>query len=377
MMEFENPNGRFVRTDMGHKAFVPSTLPPEFDVEELVPLISEASNLVGRLGGMGRGLEPRLLVRAQMINEAVQSSKIEGSQVSLSDLYYHRISPAELESYPIGPSEVNSYTEALEVALEKISNGANIDLDLMNECHKILMRHNQRVAKGAFRERQNWIASEGSNIENAKYVPPPPKMVPNLMDDLVEFMRNPPRRFVPLLQCAIVHYQFEAIHPYEDGNGRIGRMLIPLMLAERNILDGPLLYLSKYIADNKSKYYKLLLDVSSDGQWTEWIRFFLMAVIEQARSYIDMIKKLDKLYNAYRDRAGALQVSINVVDALDIVFDEIYITRRMIADGLDVSDATAKNIVDKLVEIGILEYAETYKTRKVYLAREVFSLIAR
>lgn len=378
MQEFAKPSGTFLKTSSGHKSFIPAFLPPMFDFTELIPLISEASNLIGMLNGLGKNLKnPHLLIKPQLMKEAVQSSKIEGSQVSLSDLYHQQIGTEEKVNQVIDSEEVTNYVDALEMALNRVSDGTDIDLNLINECHKMLLRGVRGTDSiiGSLRTKQNWIGPDNSKIEAARYIPPIPERVPDLIENLIDFTEGPPRRFIPLLQCAIVHYQFEAIHPYEDGNGRIGRLMIPLMLANRHLLSVPLLYLSGYIEQHKEKYYELLLNVSCKSEWIEWVRFFLLAVIHQSKVAIQLIEDLDKLRVEYIKKTNIKKISGSVIKIIDILFESPIITRGLVEDRLNVTHVTAKNAIDKLVKLEILKDLGIYKTRKVYGAEEIYQLL--
>ena len=378
MKRFTAPSGTFIKNDKGYDSFIPKNLPPEFDIVKLVPLISEASNLVGMLNGYGKNVpNPYLLINPQLMNEAVQSSKIEGSQVSLSDLYHYKINTIKKKFRIIDPEEVNNYVDALEMALRKVSNKEDIDLNLINECHMILLHSVRRkeTAQGSLRTKQNWIGLMGSSIKNAKYVPPPPEIVLKLMENLIDFMNNPPRQFIPLIQCAIVHYQFEAIHPYEDGNGRIGRLLIPLMLANKKLLSIPLLYISEYIEQHKKEYYKLLFNVSSKGNWVDWIRYFLLAIIHQAKMSIELIEELVKLRKYYLEKTNIKHISVTVIKIIDILFEMPIITRARIVRKLGVTDKVAKSGLEKLVELGILHDLGIIRTARVYMAKEIYLLV--
>lgn len=379
MKGFSNPSGRLVRTDEGYDSFIPNRLPPKVDLAKLIFHINEASNLVGTLNGFGKKLpNPHLLIRPQLMKEAVQSSKIEGSQVSLSDLYRYQIGIRESKDALIDSEEVNNYVDALEMALKRVADGEAIDLKLLNECHKMLLRgvRGGETSVGGLRRKQNWIGTGHSDIWNATYVPPIPSKVSELMDDLIGFMEDPPRDCVPLIQCAIVHYQFETIHPYEDGNGRIGRLLIPLMLADRALLSVPLLYLSGYMEQNKARYYELLMNVRSRSEWVEWINFFLSAVISQAQSSISLIERLDALHEEYRSKTDVGPVSGTVIKIIDLIFQTPILTRRRVEDKLGVSNATAKRGIDRLVEIGILKHVGVVDAKNMYIAKEVYNLIS-
>ena len=378
MKEFTQPNGIFVKTKEGYNSFIPKLLPPDFEFAELIPLISEASNLIGILNGVGKKLRnPHLLIKPQLMREAVQSSKIEGSQVSLSDLYHYQIDTRGNETGIIDSREVYNYVNVLEMSLKKVSNNSDIDLDLINGCHKMLLEgvRGNETTRGSLRTKQNWIGLIGSRITNASYVPPIPEKVPELMANLIDFMDNPSHRFIPLFQCAIVHYQFEAIHPYEDGNGRIGRLLLPLMLANKKLLDVPLLYLSGYIEQNKEKYYELLLNVSSKSNWVEWIRYFLHAVIHQAKISINLIEKLDKLREDYVEKTNVKKISGTVLKIVDILFGTPVITRKIVEKELHISNLSAKNGLERLIELEILTDYGISGGKRVYVAKEIFEII--
>ncbi len=202
MEDFPKPNGIFVKTDKRLDSFVPNLLPPELDLTKLMVYANEASHLIGTLNGFGRHLQnPHLLIRPQLMKEAVQSSKIEGSQVSLSDLYRYEIGIRDKQDGVMDSEEVSNYVDALEVSLEKVGDGAVLNLELINECHKILLRgvRGNYTNIGKLREQQNFIGRT-SRIEEARYIPPVPSKVPELMENLISFMDSPPHNISPLLQ---------------------------------------------------------------------------------------------------------------------------------------------------------------------------------
>ncbi len=369
-------SGTFTTIDGNAQAFIPALLPPTLNKEKFFVLGVEASRQIGLLDGLGRKLKnPRLLMKSQLMKEAVQSSKIEGSQVSLSDLYQYQLS-RKVENEQ---QEVINCADALEMALHKVSNGQNIDLDLLNECHKMLFRgvRGNEILVGKLRKRQNWIGKVLSNIETARYVPPPPDKVPKLMENLIMFI-NSSQELNPLIRCAIVHSRFEAIHPYDDGNGRIGRLLIPLMLSDLQLLQTPLLYISEYIYAHQQEYYDLLLGVSHNNDWYKWINFFLKAMIHQARISVALLDELDELHAKYIKTIYAeKRTSTTRIKIIDMIFKTPFITRSLVRDELNVNDETAKNNLAKLVDLGILEILDRDTRSYMYLAREVYNLINR
>jgi Fic family protein len=267
---FTKPFGTMVTNKDGHTTFVPKGLPPVINYDEsLTALIAEASIQLGNLSGIGKLMpNPHILIRPYLKREAVLSSKIEGTQASIMDVFRFEAGGmgAEREKKEKRIIEVVNYVDALDGCIRAVHGGASIDLQMIKEAHRILM-HNvrgQELEPGKFRTMKNWIGIEGTKIDDATYVPPAQEHIEKLLLDLEAFIQNPPGRIPVLVQCAMVHYMFEEIHPFSDGNGRIGRLLISLLLAQRKLLGQPLLYLSAYIERNKTQYYSLLLKVSRE-----------------------------------------------------------------------------------------------------------------
>lgn len=271
-----------MRTDYEQLTFLPEKLPPKINYDEsLTALISEASIQLGNLSGIGKLIpNPNLLISPYLRREAVLSSKIEGTQASILDVFRLEAGGMmeEKERETKRVIEVVNYVQALNECLDYVQNGKQIDITMIKNAHKVLMNkvRGQELQPGEFRTVQNWIGIDGTKIDDATYVPPPSEYVDDRMDDLVKFIQDPPGRIPVIVQCAMIHYLFEAIHPFGDGNGRIGRLLIPVLLAQRKLLDQPLLYISAYLEQNKSRYTTLLLKVSQENSWVEWISFFCM-----------------------------------------------------------------------------------------------------
>src|SRR5215210_6228035 len=274
--------GRLVSVGDRRWAFVPESLPPKLDYgPPLAAALSEADRTLGELAGLGRTLpNPYLLTRPFLRREAVLSSRIEGTRASLVDLFAFEVEPplfAEPERSD-DVQEVGNYVRALEHSMARLEE-LPISQRLLQEMHAVLMEgmRGQQRDPGEFRRILNWIGPPGSGLDEATYVPPPPAEIPTALTELERYVHGD-TGLLPLLDIALVHYQFEAIHPFLDGNGRIGRLLITLMLIERDLLPEPLLYLSAYFERHRGAYYDHLLAVSQKGEWEGWLLFFLRGV---------------------------------------------------------------------------------------------------
>ena len=313
-----SPCGHLVLVPEGVNAFVPDPLPRELSPSmSLIHLLSEASRAVGTLAGVGETVpNPRLLIRPFVTQEAVLSSRIEGTNATMTDLFRFEVSP---RSRPKGDvREVANHISAFEIGLERL-NDLPLCLRLINEVHSRLMSgvrgHEKRP--GELRMTQVWIGPQyDTPIEEATYVPPPATLVRDLLLDWETFT-NERSKMPPLIQCALMHYQFEAIHPYADGNGRIGRLLISLFLAERKILPLPLLYLSAYFERNRNEYYDQLFQLSASGDWEAWITFFLTGILEQADEALLRIRRVRDLHDSYRERLREYHGSGHMFQMLD------------------------------------------------------------
>ncbi len=379
---FTKPFGNLVKNRDGHLTFVPDSLPPQINYDEsLTGLISEASIQLGNLSGIGKLMpNPHLLIRPYLRREAVLSSKIEGTQASIMDVFRFEAGEisGEKENEEKRITEVVNYVRALDECLDAVNKGTSIDLEMIKKAHRILMQdvRGHELEPGKFRTIQNWIGLEGTKIENATYVPPAPEYLNDLLSSLEKFIQNPPGRISVLVQCAMMHYQFEAIHPFSDGNGRIGRLLIPLLLAQRKVLDLPLLYLSAYIERNKSQYYSLLLQVSQDSAWEEWIRFFLLGVIIQAGDAVNNIQRLMALKATYDQKLRAKRASGSMIRLMDYLFSNPVITIPGAAKYLEVTYPPAKSAVENLKNIGILAEQNDKERGKVFVAKEIMDLLS-
>lgn len=292
---FPTSAGRVVRQSTGYFAFVPTLPPLDLPLDrEVVLALSHADAALGELSGLGRQLpNPHLLIDPLIRREAVLSSRIEGTRATLTDIFLSEAGqPEQGQAEAADVQEVLNYVGALRHGLGRLSE-LPLSLRLVNELHAKLMTGDRGnfATPGEFRRSQNWIGPAGSTPVTAPYVPPPVDELPRLLGAWENYLHV--HDAVPdLVQCALMHEHFEAIHPYLDGNGRVGRLLITLFLVERGRLSQPLLYLSDFIERHRTDYYRLLMRVRTHGEWAEWIRFFLAGVEETARDSLRRVRAL-------------------------------------------------------------------------------------
>lgn len=377
-------SGRLVETwyeDKPCLAFVPHPLPPDLSMNdmELLLTLSDADRALGELAGLGRTTpNPQLLIRPFIRREAVLSSKIEGTQTGIADLYAYEAGQLSLPGIVSASAvddaqEVLNYVHTLEYGLEQLKNSP-VDLVLIQNMHKRLMKgvRGARVVPGEFRTGQNWIG--GATIRSADFVPPPVPEMKEALNSLEKYLLMG-HDFQPLVRLAFIHYQFEAIHPFGDGNGRTGRLLLPLLMVHWNLLPEPLLYLSAFFEKRRQEYNDLLLAVSEQGMWHEWIVFFLHGVCEQARDAIKRAKQVQDLQRDWHERLKTLKVPSRLLGLADKLFDTPFIT---IPDAQGIltttSYQTAKRSVLRLVEAGILRQLHEEEYGKVFVADEIVTL---
>jgi Fic family protein len=376
--DFHAPEaGRVVRLPQGYAAFVPAPLPPAIAYDrDLVGGLSRADAALGELSGLGRLLpNPHLLIAPYVRREAVLSSRIEGTRTSLSDLLLDEVDAeggARTAADQADRLEVRNYVSALEYGVQRLET-LPLSLRLVREIHERLMSgvRGGHATPGEFRRSQNWIGPPGSTPETAPYVPPPTGPMADLLTDWERFLHV--RGEMPdLVQCAVMHAQFEAIHPFLDGNGRVGRLLITLFLIERGRLEQPLLYLSDYLEAHRQDYYDLLQRVRTHGDWLSWLRFFLAGVEATATAATRQTRELIDLREAYRGNLAGKPRALALVDALLI---NPYLTAGRAAEVLGVSAPTARAAIAVLVEAGLLEEVSGRAWRRIYLARPILSAI--
>lgn len=374
---FDRTAGRVVRALAGYWTFVPEPLPPSFPwTPDLVAALSEADRALGALAGLGRSIpNPHLLIRPFVRREAVLSSRIEGTRASLSDLYAYEAVQLALFEPGSDVREVYNYVRALEHGLARLHE-LPVSLRLIREVHARLMEgvRGEHQTPGEFRHSQNWIGPVGSTPENAPYVPPPVAEMHEALSTLERFLHTP-SVIPPLVRLGLVHYQFEAIHPFLDGNGRIGRLLVTLLSCAWDLLPEPLLYLSAYFEAQRRNYYDLLLAVSQRGEWEDWLTFFLNGVTAQSRDAVARAGRLQDLREQYRARLQAVRAPARLLQALDLLFDQPVLSVRQVETTLKLNYTTAQRYVQQLVEVGLLQEVTGQARNRVYRAEAVLRAI--
>jgi len=367
--------GSLITTPQGYAAFVPGDLPPSIALDlPMVRAIAEAERALGNLSGVGSTLlNPHLLIRPFMRKEAVLSSRIEGTQASLSDLFFFEAAGAP-ERDQSDVREVSNYVRALEYGLERVHE-LPVSNRLLRELHAILMTgvRGDDATPGEFRTTQNWIGAS-RRLEEAVFVPPPVDQMNAALGRLEQFL-HAPTELPFLVWLAVIHYQFEAIHPFRDGNGRIGRLLLVLLLCIHGALCEPLLYLSAFFERNRPRYYELLLAVSQRGEWEAWIRFFLQAVDEQSRDAVSRATKLNELLGEFRRRLQSARTSALLLRAVEELFRSPATTIPMLKSILGVSYPAAQQIVEKLIGANILVEVTGQQRNRIYFAPAIVRVI--
>lgn len=369
--------GRAVSTggSAAYYAFVPAPVPSQLVLRpETIMLLSEADAALGRLAGSGRLLpDPHLLVSAYITREAVASSRIEGTQASVTEVFDAAVTGASPRA---DVQEVRNYILALQHGLSRIEDGFPISLRLIREMHAILLtgvRGHERTP-GEFRQTQNWISSPDNQPRTARFVPPTVDNMWTALDEWEKHLHDDEPKLPLLIRCALLHYQFETIHPFLDGNGRIGRLFVILYLVSLGRLPTPLLYLSSYFDEHKGEYYDRLQFVRERGEIHEWLEFFLTGIAGQATDAVSRAESLSDLREKYRlllqgNRSRAIEVA-------DLLFANPIMTVRAVQTGLSVSQPGATNLLRTLTAEGIVrEVGEGPGTRHRWFADEILHVL--
>jgi len=353
---------------------VPDPLPPGLSwTPELVRALSDADRMIGRLAGEGRRLpNPHLLIRPFVRREAVLSSRIEGTQATLGELLAVEAGAA-VERSPADLREVGNYVVALEHSIKRLKK-LPLSLRLVRELHEKLLAgvRGDYATPGEFRRSQNWIGPPGATLANAVYVPPPPAELMACLGDWEKFLHD--RTLPPLVQIALAHYQFEAIHPFLDGNGRVGRLLITLFLVERTVLPTPLLYLSAFFEATRRDYYGRLRGVTERGEWSDWLQYFLNGVARQAEDALGRAERINGHLAQWRVAVSGTSstVPLTLVDQLAA---NPFLTVKGAAKRLGVAFTTAQRAVAKLEELSIVTEISHAKRDRVYCAKTILDIL--
>ena len=363
--------GTYQNQTTGYRAFIPAPLPPDPPIamdDEIQTLLSAADRALGRLDGSVQTLpDSDLFVLMYVRKEAVLSSQIEGTQSSLNDLLR-----AEARIYdpdrPADVQEVSNYVAALHYGLERLDD-LPISVRLIREIHERLLRgvRGAHLQPGELRKSQNWIGPAGATLNEATFIPPPPHEVPQALSDLEHFMHA--KDLMPaLIRIGLTHAQFETIHPFLDGNGRVGRLLITLLLCEQGTLLSPVLYLSHYFKANRAEYYEHLQDIRKDGGWEAWLKFFLRGVADVSREATHTARAIVSLRETDRDKIiyELGRVAGNALKVHELLFRFPLVSVNSVADMLEVSFTSANRLVERLVDIGVLVEATGNARNRVF-----------
>lgn len=363
----ETRAGRFIPQPGGYRVFEPAPLPPfpplSFDASFL-RLLSQADLALGELAGVVRQLpNPDLFVAMYVRQEAVLSSQIEGTQASLTDvLQFEAGDGSEEQERLLDVHEVVNYVDAMNHGIAML-NELPLSLRLIKDIHARLMVgvRGENKSPGEFRRIQVHIGPTDTSLLNATFVPPSPDMLGDALHRFETFLHD--RELPDLVHAGLCHAQFETIHPFYDGNGRMGRLLITFLLCERQVLSRPLLYLSHFLKLHRAEYYDRLQAVRVDGNWEGWLAFFLRGVREVAREATDTASNILALRERYRDSLSKKR-SPNLVRAFDLLFSVPMLTAKVLQDRIGVSAMTAFKILDQFVELGILQEITGFKRNR-------------
>jgi Fic family protein len=372
--------GTIIRQISGYDAFIPHKL-TETDLDlqldrNMIQLLSEADRSLGELIGMTKTIpDPDLFIAFYVRKEALLSSQIEGTQCSLDEVI--QVDENEADMKPV--HEVVNYINAMNEGLQQLKN-VPMSLRLMNQIHRVLLADVRGAERqpGELKHSQNWIGPPGCMLNEAVFVPPPPDRMNDLMGDWENYYHQK-RRLPALIEAAVLHAHFETIHPYIDGNGRLGRLLITFMLCEREVMPEPLLYLSLFFKEHRSEYYQLLMDVRFKGAWEEWIKFFLRGVQHTSKEAVKTALDIRLLAGRHRKMINEkLSRYSTAIPCFDILCRQPIISIVKIRNALNCSYPAAKNIIDALINLDIVHpYEKKRKRNKLYVYSDYLNILKR
>jgi len=360
--------------------FVPAKLPPKINYSSLIKVLGRAHRFIGSLSGLlVRVHNLDLFTTPLLTKEAVLSSRIEGTQATLEDVFRYeaeeKISQKDEKEKDI--REIVNYRQAIHTAIEELKNRP-LGENLIKKVHHVLLNsvRGSNRDRGNLRRIQVFVGPPGATIEEATYVSPPCAELSSLLSNWETYI-NSEEEDDPLVQIGVAHYQFEAIHPFMDGNGRIGRLLIPLFLYQKNIIQYPLLYVSEYFEEEKDLYYDLLHGVDEHGNWEEWLRFFVNALGIQAAKIQLAVIRMFQLYEQLKEKITSIN-SIYAIKLLDMIFTTPIVSFPTIRKRLGAkSNQTIYNLLDKFKTIGILDESADRKRGKIYSFTELIEILRK
>ncbi len=374
-------SGSYQNQPTGYRAFIPAPLPPDPAIHldnELQTLLSNADRALGRLDGSIQTLpDPNLFVLMYVRKEAVLSSQIEGTQSSLNDLLR-----AEARIYdpnrPVDVNEVSNYVAAMNYGLERL-NELPLSTRLIREIHAHLLKgvRGGHMQPGELRESQNWIGPGNANLNEATFIPPPAHEVPQALGDLERFIHSEDS-MPSLIRIGLTHAQFETIHPFLDGNGRVGRLLITFLLCQQGTLQSPVLYLSHYLKEHRAEYYERLQNIRDEGSWESWLKFFLRGVAEVSKEATETARGIVNLREAHRqkivDQLG--RIAGNALRVHELLFRFPLVTVNDVVDLLELSFTSANRLIDRLVEIDLLVEATGNTRNRVFQYQDYIDIFS-
>ena len=371
----ESSSGKVIKTLTGYNSFIPNPLSPKliWDID-LVNRLSRADHVLGMLSREGDKLpNPHLLMRPFITREAILSSKIEGTQTTLGE-FLANDAGANIPHSPDDLQEVHNYIMALDYGIKRL-NDLPLSLRLIKEIHEKLMQgvRGSHATPGEFRYTQNWIGSPGCTLMTAKYIPPSPDELNNSLKSFEIFLHD--RTLPALIHIALCHYQFEAIHPFLDGNGRVGRLLITLLLIERKMLPSPFLYISAFFEATRDEYYKQLYNVSSKGSWHEWLSYFLDGVAVQASDVLSRAERINALIAKWQIMVRGTSLT-TIQDIVNHFAMNPYLTVKKISSNMNIAFTTAQRAINKLENLGIITQTSAQNKRdRIYCATEILNIL--
>jgi len=371
-------SGSFRKTQMGYTAFIPNDLPPEPPINlegEMGLLLSKADRALGAINTIATILpNPELLIAMFIQKEALLSSQIEGTQSSLVDVL-----GAEDDHEPTSDvGEVVNYINAIRYGLNRIRvDDFPMSLRLLREIHEILMQQvrggKAPLTPGEFRTTQNWIG--GTNLNNARYIPPPPYEMLASLDNLEKYLHGDEETPI-LIRCALIHCQFETIHPFNDGNGRLGRLLITFYLVWQGVLDEPMLYLSAYLKTHQQEYYDRLQQVRTSGHYEAWVQFFLEGVVTVSDQVVKTTKAIQGLERTDTDRILVSNSGHSGVLLLRYLMEQPVVRVKDVENKLNISYSKANSLLSEMEALGIMKQITEGKRNRKFIYREYIDILS-
>lgn len=362
--------------EAAYKSFRPSQLPPEIEMDaEMIELLTSATKSLSALDTMSTYIpNMNLFVSMYVRKEALLSSQIEGTQATLEDV----LDPMVEKNANQNVADVINYIKATEYALERIKT-LPLCSRLIKETHEVLLGgvRGEEKNPGEFRISQNWIGAQGSSLKNARYIPPNVEDMTEAISDLEKYINSDDALDV-LIQAALIHYQFETIHPFLDGNGRVGRLLITLFLMEKKALNSPSLYISYYLKKNRIEYYDRMSEVRNKDNYEQWIKFFLRAIAESSDEAVDTIKKLSDLHNKNIELISNMgKASKNAQIIFDYLEKNPIVDTRKTSEELGISYSTVSRVITKLEECGILKQTDNASRNRVFAYEDYLEILRK